>query len=112
MTDHPPHPATIPGYIHDKDGHLTRRRIEDRSAGCSAWSRDTYCIDVLTQISAATKALEAVARAARRPPAPLHGPRRRRPRPPRREAQRGLLRHRQARPILITNQQHPKETPQ
>lgn len=33
-----------------------------RFAACSGWwRRDTYCIDVLTQVSAATKALQAVA---------------------------------------------------
>ena len=63
MTDHAPHPATIPGYIDDKDSHLTRlRRIEGQVRGLQRMvEADTYCIDILTQVSAATKALEAVA---------------------------------------------------
>ena len=63
MTDHGPHPATIPGYIDDKDAHLARlRRIEGQVRGLQRMvEADTYCIDILTQISAATKALEAVA---------------------------------------------------
>ncbi|MFZ0098592.1 MAG: metal-sensitive transcriptional regulator [Gemmobacter sp.] len=63
MTDHPAHPATIPGYIDDKDSHLTRlRRIEGQVRGLQRMvENDTYCIDILTQVSAATKALEAVA---------------------------------------------------
>ena len=96
MTDHAPHPATIPGYIDDKDSHLTRlRRIEGQVRGLQRMvEADTYCIDILTQVSAATRALEAVALGL------LHGPRRERPRPPRGEAERGLLRHRSTRPIL------------
>ena len=60
MTEHAPHPATIPGYIDDKDSHLTRlRRIEGQVRGLQRMvEADTYCIDILTQISAATKALE------------------------------------------------------
>ena len=44
-----------------------------RCAGCSGWStRTRYCIDVLTQISAVTRALQGVAlAAARRAPRPL-----------------------------------------
>jgi DNA-binding FrmR family transcriptional regulator len=63
MTEHAPHPATIPGYIDDKDNHLTRlRRIEGQVRGLQRMvEADTYCIDILTQVSAATKALEAVA---------------------------------------------------
>ena len=63
MTDHAAHPATIPGYIDDKDAHLTRlRRIEGQVRGLQRMvEEDTYCIDILTQVSAATKALEAVA---------------------------------------------------
>ena len=63
MTEHAPHPATIPGYIDDKDSHLTRlRRIEGQVRGLQRMvEADTYCIDILTQVSAATKALEAVA---------------------------------------------------
>ncbi|GAA4409422.1 metal-sensitive transcriptional regulator [Fodinibacter luteus] len=63
MTDQPAHPATIPGYIDDKDSHLTRlRRIEGQVRGLQRMvENDTSCIDILTQVSAATKALEAVA---------------------------------------------------
>ncbi len=63
MADHVPHPATIPGYIDDKDSHLARlRRIEGQVRGLQRMvETDTYCIDILTQVSAATKALEAVA---------------------------------------------------
>ena len=63
MTEHAPHPATIPGYIDDKDSHLTRlRRIEGQVRGLQRMvEADTYCIDILTQVSAMTKALEALA---------------------------------------------------
>jgi DNA-binding FrmR family transcriptional regulator len=52
-----------PGYHSNKDAHLLRlRRIEGQVRGVQRMvEQDTYCIDVLTQISAATKALEAVA---------------------------------------------------
>jgi CsoR family transcriptional regulator, copper-sensing transcriptional repressor len=52
-----------PGYIDSKEAHLKRlRRIEGQIRGLQRMvGQDTYCIDVLTQISAATKALEAVA---------------------------------------------------
>jgi DNA-binding FrmR family transcriptional regulator len=52
-----------PGYHSNKDAHLKRlRRIEGQVRGVQRMvEEDTYCIDVLTQISAATKALEAVA---------------------------------------------------
>ena len=63
MTQHPAHPATIPGYIDDKDAHLARlRRIEGQVRGLQRMvETDTYCIDILTQVSAVTKALQAVA---------------------------------------------------
>lgn len=52
-----------PGYHATKDAHLKRlRRIEGQVRGLERMvEADTYCIDVLTQISAATRALEAVA---------------------------------------------------
>jgi len=52
-----------PGYEATKDAQLKRlRRIEGQVRGVHRMvEQDTYCIDVLTQISAATKALEAVA---------------------------------------------------
>jgi CsoR family transcriptional regulator, copper-sensing transcriptional repressor len=51
------------GYAHEKDDYLKRmRRIEGQVRGIAKMiENDQYCIDVLTQVSAATKALEAVA---------------------------------------------------
>ena len=51
------------GYTQDKDALQKRlRRIEGQVRGVQRMvDEDTYCIDVLTQISAVTKALEAVA---------------------------------------------------
>jgi DNA-binding FrmR family transcriptional regulator len=51
------------GYTQDKDAYLRRlRRIEGQVRGLQRMvEEDTYCIDVLTQISAATRALQAVA---------------------------------------------------
>ena len=55
--------TTAPGYHDTKDAHLRRlRRIEGQVRGVHKMvEQDTYCIEVLTQISAATRALEAVA---------------------------------------------------
>jgi DNA-binding FrmR family transcriptional regulator len=52
-----------PGYLHQKDAHLKRlRRIEGQVRGLQRLvESDTYCIDVLTQVSAATRALESFA---------------------------------------------------
>jgi DNA-binding FrmR family transcriptional regulator len=52
-----------PGYVHDKDDVLTRlRRIEGQARGLQRMVADEqYCIDILTQVSAMTKALQAVA---------------------------------------------------
>ena len=51
------------GYTPDKDRYLKRlRRIEGQVRGLQRMVEwDTYCIDVLTQVSAATRALEAFA---------------------------------------------------
>jgi DNA-binding FrmR family transcriptional regulator len=51
------------GYITDKDKYLKRlRRIEGQARGISKMvDEEQYCIDILTQISALTSALEAVA---------------------------------------------------
>jgi DNA-binding FrmR family transcriptional regulator len=51
------------GYTQDKDDYLKRlRRIEGQVRGIARMvEQDGYCIDVLTQVSAATKALQAVA---------------------------------------------------
>jgi DNA-binding FrmR family transcriptional regulator len=51
------------GYTSTKEDHLKRlRRIEGQVRGIARMvEEDTYCIDVLTQVSAATKALQSVA---------------------------------------------------
>lgn len=51
------------GYDSNKDEVLKRlRRVEGQVRGLQRMvENDTYCIDVLTQVSAATKALQAVA---------------------------------------------------
>ena len=51
------------GYITDKEKYLNRmRRIEGQARGIHKMVEDEkYCIDILTQISALTSALEAVA---------------------------------------------------
>jgi CsoR family transcriptional regulator, copper-sensing transcriptional repressor len=51
------------GYAHEKDALQKRlRRIEGQVRGVERMvDEDVYCIDILTQISAATKALQAVA---------------------------------------------------
>ncbi len=51
------------GYTMNKDDYLKRlRRIEGQVRGVQRLvEQDTYCIDILTQISAATKALQSVA---------------------------------------------------
>jgi len=48
------------GYTQDKDAYLKRmRRIEGQVRGIAKMiENDQYCIDVLTQVSAATKALQ------------------------------------------------------
>ena len=55
---------TMPGYITEKQALLNRlRRVEGQVRGLQRMVEDdTYCIDILTQVSAATKALETVAR--------------------------------------------------
>lgn len=55
--------TTTPGYAETRQAHVKRlRRIEGQVRGLQRMvEEDTYCIDVLTQISAATKALDAVA---------------------------------------------------
>ena len=51
------------GYAENKDNYLKRlRRIEGQVRGLQRMvDEDQYCIDILTQVSAATKALQAVA---------------------------------------------------
>jgi CsoR family transcriptional regulator, copper-sensing transcriptional repressor len=50
-------------YSHDKDNYLKRlRRIEGQVRGLQRMIEDDkYCIDILTQVAAATKALQSVA---------------------------------------------------
>ncbi|WKD56605.1 Copper-sensing transcriptional repressor CsoR [Corynebacterium capitovis DSM 44611] len=53
------------GYISDKQAYLRRmKRIEGQARGISKMiEEDTYCIDILTQVSALTRALQGVATA-------------------------------------------------
>lgn len=55
--------TTKPGYADTKQAHLLRlRRIEGQIRGLQRMvENDEYCIDVLTQVSAATRALESFA---------------------------------------------------
>ena len=52
-----------PGYADHKQAHVTRlRRIEGQIRGLERQvENDTYCIDVLTQVSAAKRALDSFA---------------------------------------------------
>jgi len=52
-----------PGYITRKDDFLRRlRRIEGQARGLQRMvDEDKYCIDILTQVSAMTSALQSVA---------------------------------------------------
>ena len=54
--------SDVHGYTHRKDDVLKRlRRIEGQTRGLQRMvDEDTYCIDVLTQVAAVTKALQAV----------------------------------------------------
>ncbi|MDQ3464308.1 MAG: metal-sensitive transcriptional regulator [Actinomycetota bacterium] len=51
------------GYIHRKDNYLKRlSRIEGQARGLQRMvEEEQYCIDILTQVSAMTKALQSVA---------------------------------------------------
>ncbi|MFE1928391.1 metal-sensitive transcriptional regulator [Streptomyces asoensis] len=63
-THDPEHaPGTVHGYHKQKDEHLKRlRRIEGQIRGLQRMvDEDTYCIDILTQVSASTKALQSFA---------------------------------------------------
>jgi DNA-binding FrmR family transcriptional regulator len=53
----------MPSYTASKDDLLKRlRRVEGQIRGLQRMvEADTYCIDVLTQVSAATRALQSVA---------------------------------------------------
>ncbi|PZE77041.1 CopY family transcriptional regulator [Curtobacterium sp. MCBD17_034] len=60
MTDETTHHH---GYISAKDDYLKRlRRIEGQARGLQRMvDEEQYCIDILTQVSAMTKALQSVA---------------------------------------------------
>jgi DNA-binding FrmR family transcriptional regulator len=51
------------GYTEDKDAYLRRlRKVEGQVRGLQRMvEEDVYCIDVLTQVAAVTRALQAVA---------------------------------------------------
>jgi CsoR family transcriptional regulator, copper-sensing transcriptional repressor len=51
------------GYTHNKDSYINRlRRIEGQVRGLQRMVEDDkYCIDILTQVAAATRALQSVA---------------------------------------------------
>ena len=55
--------SDAPGYHDSKGAYLTRlRRIEGQVRGLQRMvDEDTYCIDILTQVSAVNKALQSVA---------------------------------------------------
>jgi CsoR family transcriptional regulator, copper-sensing transcriptional repressor len=57
------HTASQAGYLTSKDAYLNRlRRIEGQARGLQKMVEDEkYCIDILTQISATTSALQSVA---------------------------------------------------
>jgi CsoR family transcriptional regulator, copper-sensing transcriptional repressor len=54
---------TVPGYSEQRSDHLRRlRKIEGQVRGIARMvEQDRYCIDVLTQVSAVTRALQQVA---------------------------------------------------
>lgn len=61
-TTPPADPTPEPGYAGTKPQHLARiRRVEGQVRGIARMvEQDTYCIDILTQVAAATRALQAV----------------------------------------------------
>ena len=63
MTKTDPHPESDPGYIDHKDQlHNRMRRIAGQVNGIERMiAEERYCIDILTQISAAQAALDKVA---------------------------------------------------
>jgi CsoR family transcriptional regulator, copper-sensing transcriptional repressor len=62
-TPEAPRTPGVHGYSHQKDQHLKRlRRIEGQIRGLQRMvDDDVYCIDILTQVSAGTKALQSFA---------------------------------------------------
>jgi len=63
MLDESCHTPTAPGYAGRRADHLSRlNKVEGQVRGVARMiEQDRYCIEVLTQISAATKALQQVA---------------------------------------------------
>src|SRR5512133_239064 len=63
MDDQADPPVHQHGYIQRKDDYLNRlRRIEGQARGLQKMVEDEkYCIDILTQVSAMTSALQSVA---------------------------------------------------
>ncbi|MDD9377305.1 metal-sensitive transcriptional regulator [Streptomyces sp. ZAF1911] len=63
VTDASAGTGAVHGYHHQKDEHLKRlRRIEGQIRGLQRLvDEDVYCIDILTQVSASTKALQSFA---------------------------------------------------
>jgi DNA-binding FrmR family transcriptional regulator len=59
----PPSVSTPPGYTDHKNDHLARlHKIEGQVRGVTRMvDDDRYCIDIITQIGAITRALQAVA---------------------------------------------------
>ncbi len=59
----PATPAARHGYIREKNRYLARlKRIEGQARGIARMvDEEQYCIDILTQVSALTRALEGVA---------------------------------------------------
>lgn len=55
--------SVTPGYLQHKDDYGRRlRRVEGQVKGIARMiEEEKYCIDILTQVSAVTKALQAVA---------------------------------------------------
>ncbi|MDQ3763162.1 MAG: metal-sensitive transcriptional regulator [Actinomycetota bacterium] len=63
MAYKPREESAVASYTKDRDAYLNRlRRIEGQIRGLQRMvEKDQYCIDVLTQVSAATKALQSFA---------------------------------------------------
>ena len=63
MTDEQPPVHQHPGYLAAKDDYVRRlRRIEGQVRGLQRMvEAESYCIDILTQVSATTGALQSVA---------------------------------------------------
>jgi len=63
MAGRDPEGDVVHGYTSDKEAYARRlRRIEGQVRGLARMiEEDEYCIDVLTQVSATTKALQSVA---------------------------------------------------